>query len=130
MVPCYRISASRLLRLEKSIKVHKIQLGEVKRDGPDSLEWLFMKSHEFAKLINSNYYPHLAKIHPLSFTLGIYPLFTPIFTVFPLPLQIFGIFSAWLTGINHFIRKQIVNLIKGATFWHFLFYFIFVNLSR
>ena len=35
-----------------------------------------MKSHEFAKLINSNNYLHLAKIHPLPFTLGIYPRFT------------------------------------------------------
>ena len=36
-----------------------------------------MKSHEFAKLINSNNYPHLAKIHPLPllsvFTLSLPP---------------------------------------------------------
>ena len=39
-----------------------------------------MKSHEFAKLINSNYYPHLAKIHPPRYLPFIYPHFYRIAT--------------------------------------------------
>ena len=112
------------MSLGKSIKVHKIQLAEVKRDGPGSLEWLFMKSHEFAKLINSNYYRHLAKKFPPFNLPSLFVDTATFYTVSLLPLQIFGIFSAWLTGINHFIRKQIVSRSKGDLLAFFILLYI------
>lgn len=67
------------------------------------------------------------KIPSLQFT-PILPLLfvdtATFYTVSLLPLQIFGIFSAWLTGINHFIRKQIVSRSKGDLLAFFILLYI------